>query len=184
MSSLFTFSMFFLSFVPLWLVVIFIDCKSIFIDENDHIITEILFGLIVIFIGIISFIVVYSYLHSKRMDNINRYIVENAEECKTITSDFFISYVLPLFAFDFTQWAGVFEFLVFFAALAFLCIKHNHLSVNIVLELMGFRMYKCLLLNSDNKKIERIVITKEILTIKIADEIDTRAVNNEFLRTI
>ena len=103
-----------------------------------------------IFIGIISFIVVYSYLHSKRMDNINRCIVENAEECKTITSDFFISYVLPLFAFDFTQWAGVFEFLVFFAALAFLCIKHNHLSVNIVLELMGFRMYKCLLLNSDN----------------------------------
>ena len=121
MSSLFTFSMFFLSFAPLWLVVIFIDCKSIFIDENDHIITEILFGLIVIFIGIISFIVVYSYLHSKRMDNINRCIVENAEECKTITSDFFISYVLPLFAFDFTQWAGVFEFLVFFAALAFLC---------------------------------------------------------------
>ena len=101
MSSLFTFSMFFLSFAPLWLVVI--DCKSIFIDENDHIITEILFGLIVIFIGIISFIVVYSYLHSKRMDNINRCIVENAEECKTITSDFFISYVLPLFAFDFTQ---------------------------------------------------------------------------------
>ena len=46
---------------------------------------------------------------------------------------------------------------------------------------MGFRMYKCLLLNSDNKKIERIVITKEILTIKIADEIDIRAVNNEFL---
>ena len=42
-------------------------------------------------------------------------------------------------------------------------------------------MYKCLLLNSDNKKIERIVITKEILTIKIADEIDIRAVNNEFL---
>ena len=115
------------------------------------------------------------------MDNINRYIVENAEECKTITSDFFISYVLQLFAFDFTQWSGVFEFLVFFAALAFLCIKHNHLSVNIVLELMGFRMYKCLLLNSDNKKIERIVITKEILTIKIADEIDIRAVNNEFL---
>ena len=45
-------------------------------------------------------------------------------------------------------------------------------------------MYKCLLFNSDNQKIEKVVITKEALTIKIGDEIDARAVNNEFLRTI
>ena len=43
-------------------------------------------------------------------------------------------------------------------------------------------------LNNNKKRdiqhYERIVITKEILTIKIADEIDIRAVNNEFLRTV
>ena len=177
MSSLFIFSMFFLSFTPLWIVVIFIDYKSIFIDKNNYIVTEILFSSMIIFIGIISLIIIYSNLNSKRTDNINRYVLEKVEECKTITSDFFLSYVLPLFAFDFTQWDGAAEFLVFFVVLTFLC-------VNIILELIGFRMYKCLLFNSDNQKIEKVVITKEPLTIKIGDEIDTRAVNNEFLRTI
>lgn len=184
MSSLFIFSMFFLSFTPLWIVVIFIDYKSIFIDKNNYIVTEILFSSIIIFIGIISLIIIYSNLNSKRIDNINRYVLEKVEECKTITSDFFLSYVLPLFAFDFTQWDGAAEFLVFFVVLTFLCVRHNHLSVNIILELIGFRMYKCLLFNSDNQKIEKVVITKEPLTIKIGDKIDTRAVNNEFLRTI
>lgn len=113
MSSLFIFSMFFLSFTPLWIVVIFIDYKSIFIDKNNYIVTEILFSSMIIFIGIISLIIIYSNLNSKRTDNINRYVLEKVEECKTITSDFFLSYVLPLFAFDFTQWDGAAEFLVF-----------------------------------------------------------------------
>lgn len=114
MSSLFIFSMFFLSFTPLWIVIIFIDYKSIFIYKNNYIVKEILSSSIIIFIGIISFIIIYSNLNIKRTDNINRYVLEKVEECKTITSDFFLSYVLPLFAFDFTQWDGAAEFLVFF----------------------------------------------------------------------
>ncbi len=184
MSFLFTFSMFFLSFSPLWLSAILRNCKSIFIDKSNHITTEIMFITTVSIIWIVSCIVLYLYIHNKSSGSINNYEIMKAKECKTITSDFLLSYILPLFAFDFNQWNGVIEFLVFFVVLAFLCIKHNHLSVNIILELMNFKMYECSLQNCDKKIIERIVISKETLTIKNGNEIRAKSINNEFIQMI
>lgn len=184
MSDFFAFSMFFLSFSPLWLSAILVDCKSIFLDKSNNVITEILFISTVLITWTISFIILCSYIHNKGGGNTDKYKVENAKECKTITSDFFLSYILPLFAFDFTQWDGVAEFLIFFVVLAFLCIRHNHLSVNIILELMRFKMYECSLQNQDKKTIERIVISKETLTIKKGEKIRVKKINNEFVQMI
>lgn len=139
MSKITTFSMFFLSFSPLWVSVLFVDCKSIFIDKNNSIITEIVLPSTVLLLWIASFVVLCSQINNNRGVSINTYEVKDAKESKTITSDFFLSYILPLFAFDFTQWDGVVEFLIFFFVLAFLCIRHNHFSVNIILEIMGIK---------------------------------------------
>mgnify|MGYP000320977530 FL=1 len=60
-----------------------------------------------------------------------------------ITAEYLLSYILPLFAFDFTKWDEVVKFLIFFLTFGYLCIKHNSFSVNIVLELLGYKMYDC-----------------------------------------
>ena len=40
--------------------------------------------------------------------------VISAQEEKTITAEFLLSYILPLFTFDFRTWDGVFLFLIFY----------------------------------------------------------------------
>ena len=54
------------------------------------------------------------------------YTIVDAKENKSIITDYMLSYILPLFVFDFTQWDGVVMFLIFFITLGFLCIKHNN----------------------------------------------------------
>lgn len=182
MSKFFAFNMFFLSFSPLWVSILFVDLKSIFIDKNESIITEIILIALIILLWLISFIVLCSHLHKTNNINSEYYTIKEAREGKTITSDFFLSYILPLFAFEFTQWDGVVEFLIFFCVLAFLCIRHNHFSVNIVLELMNYKMYECVLQNSDDQEIERIVISKESLTVCKGKGITVKHINNDFVQ--
>ena len=74
---------------------------------------------------------------------------------------YLISYILPLFAFDFTLWDEVVEFMIFFIVLGFLCIYHNNFSVNIILELLQYRFYECSLLNADNIEVEKVIISKD-----------------------
>lgn len=182
MSKIFAFNLFFLSFSPLWVSIIFVDFKSIFIDKNESIITELILIASIILLWSISFIVLCSHLHKTNNTNSESYTIKEAREGKTITSDFFLSYILPLFAFDFTQWDGVVEFLIFFCVLAFLCIRHNHFSVNIILELMNYKMYECVLQNADDQEIERIVISKESLTVCKGKGITVKHINNDFVQ--
>lgn len=184
MSKRFAFNMFFLSFSPLWLSVLFVDFKSIFIDKNENLITEISLISIILFLWGFAFIDINVYFHKVNNIRVDTYSLIETKENKTITSDFLLSYILPLFAFDFTQWDGVVEFLVFFSVLAFLCIRHNHFSVNIILELMKYKMYDCVLLNSDNQEIERIVISKNSLMICKGKEITIKHINNDFVQMI
>lgn len=89
--------------------------------------------------------------------------------------------ILPLFAFDFTVWNEVVLFLVFFLVFAFLSIRHNHFSVNILLELMRYRFYSCELENEDGVSISKIVVCQEILSAQIGGLISARAINNEYI---
>lgn len=102
-----------------------------------------------------------------------------AKEEKTISAEYLLSYILPLFAFDFTQWSQVVLFLIFFITLGFLCIKHNYFSVNIILELVNFKFYKCTLENEDEKKTEQIVLSHRKLNGCIGDTIYLKSLNNE-----
>lgn len=106
--------------------------------------------------------------------------IQKAKESKTITAEFLLSYILPLFAFDFTQWDEVVKFLIFFLIFGYLCIRHNIFSVNIVLELMHYRMYECRLMNTDGKEIKRTVISKDMLSIRKGQDIQGKILNNEF----
>ena len=91
-----------------------------------------------------------------------------------------LSYILPLFTFDFTQWDEVIKFLLFFIILGYLCIRHNNFSVNIILELMHYRMYDCSLMNADGKEVDRTVISKNILSTSKGKDIQVKILNNEY----
>ena len=137
MSFIFSMSMFYLSFFPLWVSVLFIDVKNI-IQSGNNLWTEWISIICILFGMIISWIVLCFYFHEKSIGT-HTYVLKEAEEEKIISTEFLLSYVLPLFAFDFTKWDQVILFLIFYITMSFLCIRHNHFSVNIVLEFLHYR---------------------------------------------
>lgn len=179
MSLPISFSMFFLSFTPLWISILFIDIKSL-IENEEYLYTEIISISTIVIVSIISIIVLLANIKSRNTNGAETFSIVKASEEKTITAEFFLSYILPLFAFEFTEWDGVVLFLIFFGVLAYLSIKHNHFSVNIMLELLHYKFYLCELSNSDNTIITKTIITKEILSSQINSDIHIRSINNEY----
>ena len=178
MSILVSYSMYFLSFIPLWFAVLFIDIKSL-VEGGGYKWTEIISisGILLgVLISLIILFVKFFFLDDEK------YVltIQDAKECKNITAEFLLSYILPMFAFDFTQWDEVVKFLIFFLIFGYLCIRHNNFSVNIVLESMHYRMYECRLMNADGKEVERTVISKDILSARKGKDIKGKILNNEY----
>ena len=179
MSKIFSMSLYFVSFLPLWISVIFIDLKSIVGGATERW-TEII-SITCILVGmLISLIVLMVELTTHGKEGSTEYQLVKAKEAKTITAEFLLSYILPLFAFDFTQWDQVVLFLIFFCVLGFLCIRHNYFSVNIVLELVKFRFYECCLKNSDGIEIEGVVLSQRRLNGEVGKNVYLKQINNDY----
>lgn len=101
-------------------------------SQNPY--TEILSIIFIILFSAISLLVLKVNFSISEKDTVEKFEIITVKECKTITVEFLLSYILPLFAFDFTLWDEAVEFLIFFFILAYLSIKHNVFSVNIILE--------------------------------------------------
>lgn len=179
MSIFFSLSLFYLSFIPLWISVIIVDIKYI-IDGNNCLRTVyISIGCILIAL-IISLVVVRCGINIKTREGTYEYTIVDAKENKSITTEYMLSYILPLFAFDFTQWNGVVMFLIFFITLGFLCIKHNNFCVNLILETANYRFYSCTLKNEDKVEIKRTIISRRRLNTNVGDKVHLKLLNNEF----
>lgn len=179
MSKLFSFSLYYISFAPLWLSILFIDIKS-YVENSNNLWTEKISIVCIIICTLICLIVLSIELRSNGKESTIPEILKQAKEEKTITAEYLLSYILPLFAFDFTAWNGVVLFLIFFITLGFLCIKHNYFSVNIVLEIAKFRFYNCILKNEDGIETEQIIISRRRLTGCIGEELYLKFLNNEY----
>lgn len=180
MSIITGFCMFFLSFFPLWMSVLFIDIKSIY-DGNINLWTEVVSVSLIVFFTIISIIVLLCEFNPRNANNKQGYILVSVKEEKTITAEYLLSYILPLFSFDFTVWNEVILFLIFFAIFAFLSIRHNYFLVNVLLELMQYKFYSCELKNEDGVSIRKIVVCKKTLSAQVGGVISIRAINNEYV---
>ena len=178
MSLIISSSMYFLSFLPLWITVVFIDAKSL-AEGGGNKCTEII-GISLILVGIIISLIILFVKFYGTCDEKYTYTIETAKESKMITAEFLLAYILPLFAFDFTLWDEVVKFLIFFLIFGFLCIRHSYFSVNIVLELMHYRMYECCLRNDDGIGIEKTVISQERLNMQKGQRVSVKIINNEF----
>lgn len=179
MSKFFSFSLYYISFLPLWLSILFVDVKNC-VENRNNLWTE--------KIGIICVIVflclclgnVFVELHITTKKYTVPVTLKQAKEEKSLTTEYLLSYILPLFAFDFTVWSGIILFLIFFSTLGILCIKHNYVSVNIVVELLDFRFYNCILENEDGVEFDQMIISHRKLTGCIGDKIYLKSLNNEY----
>lgn len=166
MLRLFQPCLFFLSFLPLWLSVAFLDGMSIW-GSKTNLWTEII-SLVLLALGtVVSSIVVVMQMrrqHQKTLGSCDKPIIKSATKQKAVTAEYLISYILPLFTFEFTQWKEVVLFLIFFVTLAILCLKHHYVYANIVLELRRYTCYDCTLENVDGSTSDTVIISKDELS--------------------
>lgn len=179
MSGYLSYILYFASFAPLWMSVIFIDCKSLFIDKTEYRYTEILSIVLIILGMILSIIILCNRLYRQKLENSIQYEIKIAKEQKTVTADFLLTYILPLFAFDFTKWFEVFLFLLFFILLGYLTTNHHIFSANIILDIMKFRFYECTLITPDRTEVELIILSRKPPTDRIGEKINMKTLNNE-----
>ncbi|WP_243122233.1 hypothetical protein [Clostridium thermarum] len=174
--------MFITSFIPLWITVLFINILSI-INNSNNLYTEII-GIIAIFLmNIFSISVIFISLGSIQQSEYKAYKIIDAKQEKGITSEFLLSYVLPLFAFDFTRWDGVVQFLIYFIVLAFLCHRNNNVYANLIFELKKYKFYDCELLwvpEPNSKPIQAMVISKNNLCSQKGNTIEIAPLNKPF----
>ena len=167
------------SFAPLWISILFIDIKSCIENPTNRWTEYISIGCIIVSC-IIATIVLLTTLSANGKEGTAPHIILSATEEKAITAEYLLSYVLPLFAFDFTQWNQVVIFLFFYLTLGFLCLRHNYFSVNIVLEIARFRFYTCMVENEDGQKSEQRIISNQRLNGCIGDTLYLKSLNNEY----
>lgn len=179
MSKFLFFSLYYTSFTPLWISILFIDIKS-WLENSQYLSTEKYSVLIIVFLWIVSFIVVLVGFSSKKKEGTSVFVLKTIQEEKSITSEYLLSYILPLFAFDFTKWDSVVLFLVFFTTLGYLCIKHNYFSVNIVLDILNYRIFSCELTNEDDIAVEKFIISRRNLNMEKGEKVYLKSLNNEF----
>lgn len=179
MSILFQYSLFFLSFVPLWISITFVDVKSI-LTGSESLYTEYISIVCILVATFVSAMVLFFHLHKQGQEGSQKQTILDIQEEKALTAEYLLSYILPLFAFDFTLWEQVVLFLIFFVTLGFLCIRHNYFCINIVLEIVGYRFYQCKIENDDKVNTERIIISKKRLNGCKGSVILIKPLNNEY----
>mgnify|MGYP000584483809 FL=1 len=172
--------MYYLAFTPLWILVVLTDIFSIMDNEADLYTEKIsipfLFGAFLVALHIVR-----KELTSEKVDNVQPMHLKNVKEEKFAVAEFMMSFVFPMFAFDFTKYQGILLFSVFFLMFGWLCIKHNYLCVNVVLEIMKYKIYDCECVNMDKIKYEKKILSNRRLIEQSNTTVLTRRINNEYL---
>lgn len=109
-----------------------------------------------------------------------KYELEEASEEKLVTAEFLATFIIPLFAFDFTTWEGMALFGFFFLIFGWLCVHHNYFCTNIMLDVFKYRIYECRLVDGQEIEIERKIISKRNLKLCQGTYIFSKGLNNDY----
>ena len=152
MSKFFKWNMLVTSFIPLWVSILFLlawDLLSVrykslacFIANNRF---ALIFAIIIVIIALVSTIAVVVFLRRKGNTNESSGvgIVLSASKSATLVTDFLLTYVMPLIAFDFTALRDIILFAIYFTLIAFLNIRNGNVYTNILFEFFGYKVYSC-----------------------------------------
>ena len=175
---LFQWSMYFLSYVPLWVCVIFQEVMSIIHGTESPWIEWVSIIVLPISMVLAALSIKKKFRVSKT--STQKFEIEAAQEEKFATAEFLATFIIPLFAFDFTTWEGMTLFSIFFFCFGFLCYRHNYFCTNIVLDLMKYRVYDCTLVDSNEVEVKKKVISKRDLSLSKGTYIYARGLNNDY----
>lgn len=185
MNKLFKSAMFFTSFLPLWITILFINIMSIY-NNKVNLYSEYI-GIICIIAGLlISLLIIWGSMKSIKNSALKKYKILEATQEKGIASEFLLSYILPLFAFDFAKWDSVVQFIIYFCIIAFLCIRNNNVYANLLFELTNYKFYTCELVwvpEPETKSIHATIISKKNLCANKGNTIDIAPLNKPFYLT-
>lgn len=184
MSSFFKWNMLVTSFLPLWVSVIFVlmwDVFSLNYPSLGCLLAakkfELSFALIILLVSVASVIAVTHFVSHKRKprENSGHGKILAAQKSTTIVTDFLLTYIMPLIAFDFTEARDIALFFIYFVLIVFLNIRNGNVYSNVLFELMGYRVYVCTIEREIAGKLysyaDSTVISKENLSGKINHEI-------------
>lgn len=184
MSLLFKLAMFITSFLPLWVTILFLDIINLLKNDCNNL-TEVISIFIIVLINLISILIVslsIKEIRSREFEYEHYKIIEVMHE-KGISSEYLLSYILPLFVFDFTLWSSVVQFLIYFSVLAFLCIRNDNIYINLLFECRNYKFYSCELILSTGasfQSIHAVVISKVNLTAEKGNTIKIVSLNKPF----
>ena len=135
-------SMFFTSFLPLWITILFINIKSIVLNY-ENLYTEKIGILLILLATIVSVTILFSSKKVLKESDFTDYTIISTNPKNGVTSEYLLFYILPLFSFDFTVWDSVVQFVFCFLVLSFLCVRNNNVYANILFELLGYKFFDC-----------------------------------------
>ena len=172
--------MYFLSFSPLWVSVLFMDLKSLLYDKTNAPWTERISIVGIVLCFVISFFVMRSGLKAANAQNKKQAELVEAKEEKFLIAEFLMAYIFPLFAFDFTKWYGAVLFLIFFGIFGWQCVSHQFLCVNVILDILKYKIFDCKL-DIDGAIIEKKVVSKRPLRNNTSTQLVYTSINNDYV---
>ena len=88
MTSINSWCLYYVSFVPLWLAILFIDIKNI-VDKKQNLYTEKISIIAIVVLFIISLIIVRRLIIDKRRSGAEKYIIIEAKNLKILLLNIF-----------------------------------------------------------------------------------------------
>lgn len=182
MNKYFKVAMFYTSFIPLWITILFISILSLIRDSSNPYTESIEISLILLGL-IFSTLIIIKVITSVSHEHGVKYKIVDAQQEKGITSEFLLSYILPLFAFDFTKWDGAIMFLVYYGILMFLCVRNNNVYANLIFEFKNYKFYNCELQwtsEPDVPTMQAMIISKKNLCANKGNTVDIICLDKPF----
>lgn len=157
MNNIFKSCMFIISFLPLWINILIINGISIF-QNSDGILVAICNSVLILISVIFSFLYI-SFANKKinKKDNLIECKLISSYQEKSMASNYLLSYILPLFIFDFNTLLGVLQFLIYFVIILVLCVKNSYVYINILLEFLGYTTFNCKILEEGREKVVYVI---------------------------
>ena len=149
-------------------------------DGNKHITVEWLALIIIFLCMIICCILFRRIICSAEIEEGRMYQIINLKPLKWISSEYLLSYVIPLIAFDFTKWQDMAKFLVLWGFLFYLCLRYWQMPVA-WLGVIGYYATECKLNTLDGQTIYKTIISKKPLVQMQGDSIFLNDIDNEHM---
>jgi hypothetical protein len=165
MSRWFVVAMAYLYFLPLWLIVIATDvweaCEERLFWKSP--VMYVIYAIVAL-IAVSLFVVYFNFRGARSSHQPFRRTVVSFYEEKTKCAEFVITYILPFVGFDCKTFSGLIVLLILFVVIASVYARHFYWQTNVVLDWLGYSLYKCVTKDENGDTSRCFVLTRGTLS--------------------